>query len=93
METVVQRTARPGRSRWPEFLVSARHEQVRLTPQGEQFVPYGPWHARRVGSGRSVCGRAATEWRFFWTLSFAQAGSQACPECVQALRERQLRRA
>jgi hypothetical protein len=72
--------------RWPEFLVSSRHEQARMTPRGEQFVPHGLWHARRSGSARAACGLVATEWHYFWTLSFDQAGPLACRECSEALR-------
>jgi hypothetical protein len=70
---------------WPRFLVTARH--VAASSPGGPYarVPYGEWHARRVGSPRTACGRPAVDWHFFWTLDFMEAGRRACPDCAYAV--------
>jgi hypothetical protein len=71
--------------RWPNYLVTAPHSVCQAPGSDHPRVPYGEWHARRVGSMQTACGRAAVTWQFFWTLVFAKAGTRACPECVRAL--------
>lgn len=71
--------------KWPDYLVTAPHTAP--APAGDRHprLPYGEWHARKVGSLQAACGRSAVNWHFFWTLDFTQAGLRACGECVRTL--------
>ena len=72
------------RFEWPTYLVTAPHVSL-ASPGGQPRMPYGTWHAREVGSPRTVCGLPALTWHFFWTLRFERGGSRACRECAHAL--------
>lgn len=73
------------RHKWPAFLVTAPHSTYSETGP-YPLVPFGDWHARRVGSGQTICGRSAVTWQYFWTLDFSDAGPGGCPECLRLLR-------
>ena len=68
--------------RWPTYLVTAQHEIVQAPTSPVPRLPYGPWHARRVGSLQTACGLPAVGWRYFWTLDFQRSGGRACPDCA-----------
>ena len=70
------------RRRWPTYLVTAPHDVVQAPTSPVPRLPYGPWHARRVGSLQTACGLPAVGWRYFWTLDFQRAGGRACPDCA-----------
>jgi hypothetical protein len=40
-------------------LVTTPHRQQLLSRLGVDWVPYGPWHARQMGSTLTACGRPA----------------------------------
>lgn len=73
------------RRRWPPFLVTAAHYVATEWESEHTWLPYGEWHARRVGSLVTACGRSAVTWRYFWTLEFRAAGPRACPECLRVV--------
>ena len=76
-------SGRPSRFRWPEYLVTAAHEDLPSVEHGQFRTPYGEWHARQAGSLQTACGRSAVTWRIFWTLDFSAAGVRACTECAR----------
>lgn len=85
---LVGRIPPPGAVRsyqWPTYLVTAPHGVPQRAGDAHPRLPYGLWHARRVGSLQTACGRSAVTWQFFWTLTFADAGPHACPDCLGAL--------
>lgn len=71
--------------RWPTYLVTAPHQVPQPPGATHSNLPYGVWHARRIGSPQAECGRSAITWRYFWTLEFDRAGPRACPECSRVL--------
>lgn len=76
------------RHQWPNYLVTAAHAAVREGGGDKPApLPYGEWHARQIGSLQTACGQSAVTWRYFWTLSFDQAGASACPECSRQVLE------
>ncbi|GAB7003237.1 hypothetical protein JCM18899A_07080 [Nocardioides sp. AN3] len=69
---------------WPEFVVSAAHSVPAPRDSAFARVPFGTWHGRKVGSPRTLCGRSATTWTYFWTLDFRRTGRKfACPDCAR----------
>ena len=79
----ISRPCRPRRQ-WPDYLVTAPHRR-----SGVDMLepPHGLWHARRVDALRTVCGKPAVTWHFFWMLDFEEAGSQACTACARVLED------
>jgi hypothetical protein len=70
---------------WPTFLVTAAHSVPASKGGSQGHMPYGPWHARQVGSLQTACGMSAVTWHYFWTLDFHRAGGHACGECARAV--------
>ena len=68
---------------WPAFLVTAPHDVAMPSEHKHSRLPYGLWHARKVGSFHTVCGMSAVTWHYFWTLDFEDAGPNTCPECAR----------
>src|SRR3954452_2538038 len=87
--TTSSRQGQPERSarrhRWATYLVTAPHAALVEPYANDLPKPYGPWHARQVGSMRTACGMSAVTWHYFWTLEFVYAGSHACPECYRVV--------
>jgi hypothetical protein len=86
----VARSQRPQeascpRREWPTFLVTAAHSVPAGPGRLHDRMPYGPWHARQVGSLQTACGMSAVTWQYFWTLDFHRAGGHACEACARAI--------
>lgn len=49
------------------------------------WAPYGPRHARQIGSTWTACGLPAVNWFIFHALTFVPGAAGTCPECSCAV--------
>lgn len=64
--------------------VAAPFSHTVRTTNGFERAPMGLVHAKVVGTTTTLCGKPTLSWTKFWSLPFAKATQDRCPECVRA---------
>ncbi len=66
--------------------------KVRGRGPERDWVPYGPQHAWRPGTRRTLCGEWTSGWTVFWDRAFSDRATGTCPACVEATLPEESRR-
>lgn len=72
------------------FFVTGPHVRVVSTDDGSQVLEGSPFHAKRMGTTVTMCGKSALAWRKLWHIPFQTTSSGQCPVCVDVVRRTSL---
>lgn len=68
-------------SRAPYF-VTTPYARLETRPHGVAIWSGGPFHAKAMGTGQTLCGMGTLSWKKLWDVPFSASPEPGCPACL-----------